>query len=145
RFDCGLLSHSGDISSFPPVDEWLDIARLLELAGYSGVWSAEHHFFWDGWVTPAPPNSVLFGAYVAGRTTKLRIGQQGVCLPDWHPVRVAEDVAMLDHMTHGRVDFGAMRGINNHVSGNFNPAADRRNRQTNEELFWESLKIVRKA
>jgi len=43
----------------------------------------------------------------------LRIGQCGVCLPDWHPLRVAEDVAMLDHMSRGRVEFGVIRGINN--------------------------------
>jgi alkanesulfonate monooxygenase SsuD/methylene tetrahydromethanopterin reductase-like flavin-dependent oxidoreductase (luciferase family) len=145
RFDSGLLSHGGTLSGFPQVGEWLETAPLLESAGYTGVWAAEHHFCWDGWTTPTPTNSLLYGAYVATQTEKLRIGSCGVCLPDWHPIRAAEDAAMLDHMTQGRVEFGIMRGINNRTNGNFNPAADRRDQKTNAELLWESFEIVKKA
>ena len=113
RFDSGLLGHNGDVSKYPPIDEWKDTVQILESAGYGGVWSAEHHFFWDGWTNPVPTNPVMFGAFAAAQTSGLRIGQCGVCLPDWHPLRVAEDVAMLDHMSRGRVEFGVIRGINN--------------------------------
>jgi alkanesulfonate monooxygenase SsuD/methylene tetrahydromethanopterin reductase-like flavin-dependent oxidoreductase (luciferase family) len=145
RFDSGLLAHGGVIDGFPQVDEWTETARLLEDTGYTGVWAAEHHFCWDGWTTPTPTNPLLAGAYMAAHTTTLRIGQCGVCLPDWHPIRAAEDAATLDHMSHGRLDFGMMRGINNRVNANFNPAADRRDQKTNGELLWESFDIVRKA
>jgi alkanesulfonate monooxygenase SsuD/methylene tetrahydromethanopterin reductase-like flavin-dependent oxidoreductase (luciferase family) len=139
------LGHNGDVSNYPPIDEWKETLRILESCGYGGVWSAEHHFFWDGWTNPIPTNPLLFCTFAAAQTTRLRLGQCGVCLPDWHPVRVAEDVAMLDHMSRGRVEFGVIRGINNRVNGNFHPKADRRNQQVNQALFWESLDIIELA
>ena len=145
RFDSGVVVHAGDVSAYPPVVEWRDTAQFLESAGFTGVWCAEHHFFWDGWLAPTPTNPLLFGAYIAAQTTTLRLGQCGVCLPDWHPLRVAEDVATLDHMSDGRVDFGVMRGLNNRVSGNFNADADRRDQKRLQELFWESLELIQMA
>src|ERR1700716_2467418 len=145
RFDSGLVVHAGDISTYPPVAEWRDTAWFLESAGFTGVWCAEHHFFWDGWLAPAPTNPGVFGAYIAAQTTTLRVGQCGVCLPDWHPLRVAEDVATLDHMSGGRVDFGVMRGLNNRVARNLNTDADRSDQKRLQELFWESLEIIQMA
>ncbi len=145
RFDSGLLIHSGRVSNYPPIAEWTQTARFLESAGFTGLWCAEHHFFWDGWTHPTPTNPLLFGAFMASQTTRLRLGQCGVSLPDWHPLHVAEDVLMLDHMTEGRVDFGIIRGLNNRTAGNFNPDADRRDQPRNRALFWESFEVVRKA
>jgi alkanesulfonate monooxygenase SsuD/methylene tetrahydromethanopterin reductase-like flavin-dependent oxidoreductase (luciferase family) len=145
RFDSGLLIHSGEVDGYPQLGEWTETARFLESAGFTGLWCAEHHFFWDGWTHPTPTNPLLFGAFMAGQTSRIRLGQCGVCLPDWHPLHVAEDVAMLDHMTGGRVDFGFIRGLANRTAGNFNPDADRRDQEKNRRLFWESFEIVRKA
>lgn len=145
RFDSGLVVRAGDISNYPPVEEWRGIARFMESAGFTGLWCAEHHFFWDGWLAPTPTNPMLLGAFIAGQTTALRLGQCGVCLPDHHPLRVAEDIATLDHMSGGRVDFGTMRGLNNRVAGNFNPDADRRDQKRLQALFWESLEIIQRA
>jgi alkanesulfonate monooxygenase SsuD/methylene tetrahydromethanopterin reductase-like flavin-dependent oxidoreductase (luciferase family) len=145
RFDSGLLVHSGDISSYPQVEEWKQTASFLESAGFTGLWCAEHHFFWDGWTQPTPTNPLLFCAFMASQTKRLRLGQCGVCLPDWHPLRVAEDIAMLDHMTEGRLDFGMIRGLNNRTAGNFNPDADRRDQAKNQALFWESYDVIQKA
>jgi alkanesulfonate monooxygenase SsuD/methylene tetrahydromethanopterin reductase-like flavin-dependent oxidoreductase (luciferase family) len=145
RFDSGVVVHAGDISNYPPVEEWRGLARFMESAGFTGLWCAEHHFFWDGWLAPTPTNAILLGAFIAGQTTSLRLGQCGVCLPDHHPLRVAEDVATLDHMSGGRVDFGTMRGLNNRVAGNFNADADRRDQKRLQALFWESLEIVQRA
>ena len=145
RFDSGLVVHAGEISNYPPVQEWRGIARFMESAGFTGLWSAEHHFFWDGWLAPTPTNPMLLGAFIAGQTTSLRLGQCGVCLPDHHPLRVAEDIATLDHMSGGRVDFGTMRGLNNRVAGNFNPSADRRDQKRLQALFWESLEVIQGA
>jgi alkanesulfonate monooxygenase SsuD/methylene tetrahydromethanopterin reductase-like flavin-dependent oxidoreductase (luciferase family) len=145
RFDSGLVVHAGDIANYPPVEEWRSTARFMESAGFTGLWCAEHHFFWDGWLAPTPTNPMLLGAFIAGQTTSLRLGQCGVCLPDHHPLRVAEDIATLDHMSGGRVDFGTMRGLNNRVARNFNPAADRRDQPRLQALFWESLEIIQAA
>jgi alkanesulfonate monooxygenase SsuD/methylene tetrahydromethanopterin reductase-like flavin-dependent oxidoreductase (luciferase family) len=145
RFDSGLYSHAGEIRTYPQIEEWREEVRFFDQAGFTTVWVAEHHFFWDGWATPTPTNPILAGADLANQTKRLRIGQCGVCLPDWHPIRVAEDIAMLDHMTKGRVDFGVIKGINGRVNATFHPAADRRNRERNTALFEESLQVVIKA
>jgi alkanesulfonate monooxygenase SsuD/methylene tetrahydromethanopterin reductase-like flavin-dependent oxidoreductase (luciferase family) len=145
RFDSGILNHSGDVSGYPFIKEWTESAQLLEALGFTAIWTAEHHFFWDGWTNPVPTNPILFGAYIAPITKKLRIAQCGVCLPDWHPIRVAEDIAMVDHMSGGRVEFGALRGTNNRVNGNFNRHADRRNQPVSQEVFWETLEIIQLA
>jgi len=81
----------------------------------------------------------------AGQTKKLKLAECGVCLPDWHPIRAAEDVAMLDHMSKGRVEFGALAGVNNRVNGNFNRNADRRNQKVSRALYWETLEIMQLA
>jgi alkanesulfonate monooxygenase SsuD/methylene tetrahydromethanopterin reductase-like flavin-dependent oxidoreductase (luciferase family) len=145
RFDTGLHAHAGDISGYPHIDEWLEMARFCESAGLTGVWVAEHHFCWDGWGTPTPTNTLQFGSFLAGQTTRLRIGQCGVPLPDRHPIMVAEDIALLDHMSNGRVDFGVLPGINNRVNGNFRREADRRDQATNRALFWDCFDIIQKA
>jgi alkanesulfonate monooxygenase SsuD/methylene tetrahydromethanopterin reductase-like flavin-dependent oxidoreductase (luciferase family) len=145
RIDSGLHAHAGDISEFPNIAEWRDQARFAEDAGFGGIWSAEHHFCWDGWGTPTPTNPVMVMAHLSAETSRIRFGQTGVSINDWHPLRVAEDVATLDHMTGGRVDFGFMRGLNNRVAGNFNRAADRRDMKRADAMMWESLDVVLKA
>jgi alkanesulfonate monooxygenase SsuD/methylene tetrahydromethanopterin reductase-like flavin-dependent oxidoreductase (luciferase family) len=146
RFDSGLLSHTGEIDNYPYVDEWLATAKLAESLGYTGVWSAEHHFAYDFGVTPTPTNPLLMGAYFASATKRIRIGQCGTLLAGHHPLRVAEDAAMLDHMSHGRMDFGIMRGLHGKVSYNFDPAPNvpRNHDATNHEVMWESFDIIKK-
>ncbi|MEA2933994.1 MAG: hypothetical protein QOD74_640 [Variibacter sp.] len=145
RFDSGILNHCGDIAGYPRIQEWKDSAQLLEQLGFTAIWAAEHHFFWDGWTNPVPTNPIMFGAFIAANTQKLKVAQCGVCLPDWHPIRVAEDIAMVDHMSGGRVELGALRGVNNRVNGNFNRHADRRNQPVSQEVFWETLDIILEA
>jgi alkanesulfonate monooxygenase SsuD/methylene tetrahydromethanopterin reductase-like flavin-dependent oxidoreductase (luciferase family) len=146
RFDCGLLAHVGDISNYPQVDEWRTLPPLLESCGYTGVWSAEHHFAYDLGITPTPTNPLLFGAFAANITEKLRIGQCGVCMPAWHPFRVAEDAATLDHMTGGRLDFGFMKGLSGKVSTNYDVLAERTrvHEKTNSDVMWEMFDIITK-
>jgi alkanesulfonate monooxygenase SsuD/methylene tetrahydromethanopterin reductase-like flavin-dependent oxidoreductase (luciferase family) len=145
RFDSGLLAHVGEVGNYPQVDEWLALPQLLESCGFTGVWSAEHHFGWDVGVTPTPTNPLMLGAYVAAATKKLRIGQCGVCLPAHHPLRVAEDSAMLDHMTGGRMDFGFMKGLNGKVSSQFDPATaiERNHDKTNNDVMWEAFDVIK--
>lgn len=146
RFDSGLLAHVGDISHYPEVHEWKELAQLLESLGYTGVWAAEHHFAWDQGITPTPTNPLMAGAYIAGATNKLRIGQCGVNLAAHHPLRVAEDVATLDHMSDGRAEFGFMKGLNGKVSLQFDPATGikRDHDRTNGELIWDSFEVIKK-
>ena len=118
--------------------------HLAEQAEFSTVWLTEHHFAHNGYLNAAP-NPILMSADLAAHSKKIRVGQSPVVLPDWHPLRVAEDVALLDNMTEGRVDFGVGRGINERQCMQFNSVADRRDNDISYALFRESLEIIVKA
>ena len=142
RFDSTLYYHVGEDYSWPTLfDEMHETVGLLDELDFGGVWLAEHHFAWDGWYRSGS-NPILFGADVARYSDRLRIGQCGIILPDWHPLRVAEDIAFLDQMTKGRVDFGIAPGINSRACMQFHEAADRRNRPRNQALFEENLDVI---
>jgi alkanesulfonate monooxygenase SsuD/methylene tetrahydromethanopterin reductase-like flavin-dependent oxidoreductase (luciferase family) len=118
--------------------------QLAERLGFSEVWLAEHHFGGEGW--DIAPNPIMTGAYLANLTERIRIGLAAVILPNWHPLRVAEDVALLDHMTNGRVEVGVGRGITNRELTNLNlVGADRRDPDRNWAYFLESVEILKKA
>src|SRR5919108_1020870 len=77
----------------------LRLADLAEPLGFDSLWSVEHHFTDYTMV----PDVIQFLTYMAGRTKKVKLGSMVVVLP-WHdPVRVAEEVSMLDAMSDGRL------------------------------------------
>ena len=80
--------------------EWREEATLFDEAGFTTIWIGEQHF----WI--AAPNPVLINTHLATHTKRLRVGQSACVLPDWHPIRLAEDLALLDNMTRGRLDVG---------------------------------------
>jgi alkanesulfonate monooxygenase SsuD/methylene tetrahydromethanopterin reductase-like flavin-dependent oxidoreductase (luciferase family) len=82
--------------------DYLSDAILAEELGFDFAWYGEHHFTECQW-TPSP---MLVMAAVAARTERLRVGVSVLCLPFHDPIRVAEDIAVLDNLSHGRVDFG---------------------------------------
>jgi alkanesulfonate monooxygenase SsuD/methylene tetrahydromethanopterin reductase-like flavin-dependent oxidoreductase (luciferase family) len=87
-------------------DERLRIAELYDRLGFHAYHLAEHHS------TPlgmAPSPSVLLAA-IAQRTRRLRIGPLVYLLPLYHPLRLAEEIAMLDHLSQGRFEIGIGRG-----------------------------------
>src|SRR5438874_12811931 len=77
-----------------------------EALGYQSVWIAEHHFN-DYGLCPAPQ---VLAAFVAARTTTLRLGMGVSLLPLHHPVDLAEELAVLDVVSGGRLDIGIGRG-----------------------------------
>ena len=89
--------------------------NLAEQGDFTTVWLTEHHFAHNGYLN-APPNPIMMSLDLASHSKKIRVGQAPIVLPDWHPLRVAEDVALLDNMTEGRVDFGVAKGINERES-----------------------------
>jgi len=117
---------------------------LCEQGGFTTSWFTEHHFAHNGYMN-APPNPIQMCTHVASRFDKIRVGTCPIVLPDWHPLRVAEDVAMLDNMSLGRVDFGAAKGINERSTIQFNTDADRRDNSKVMRLYQESLDIILKA
>jgi alkanesulfonate monooxygenase SsuD/methylene tetrahydromethanopterin reductase-like flavin-dependent oxidoreductase (luciferase family) len=87
-------------------DSALEQMLAAEPLGYHSVWIAEHHFN-DYGLCPAPP---VLAAYVAARTTTLRLGMGVSLIPLHHPVDLAEQLAVVDVLSGGRLDVGVGRG-----------------------------------
>jgi alkanesulfonate monooxygenase SsuD/methylene tetrahydromethanopterin reductase-like flavin-dependent oxidoreductase (luciferase family) len=84
----------------------LRLAELAEPLGFESVWGVEHHFT-DYTMCP---DVLQFLSYMAGRTRTIQLGSMVVVLP-WHdPMRVAEEVSMLDNLSGGRLILGMGRG-----------------------------------
>jgi alkanesulfonate monooxygenase SsuD/methylene tetrahydromethanopterin reductase-like flavin-dependent oxidoreductase (luciferase family) len=88
--------------------DWHDVVRAADDLGFWGVSTIEHHFHSEGY--EVGPNPALFNAYWAAITKKVRVGQLGFVMSAQNPLRVAEDVAILDHLTKGRTFVGFARG-----------------------------------
>jgi len=87
--------------------EHLALGDLAEPLGFDSLFALEHHF--TGYAMSPSPTQLL--SYFAGRTHRLTLGTAVIVLP-WHdPVRVAEEIALLDVLSGGRVNFGAGRGF----------------------------------
>src|SRR5438477_5789679 len=102
-FTSGIRTLPG--SPYPLRDlyrDHLEEAVLAEELGFDCVWVSEHHFSPDCW----NPSPFTFLAAVAARTTRVRLGTYVLLLPLHNPLRVAEDVAVLDNISGGRVDLG---------------------------------------
>jgi alkanesulfonate monooxygenase SsuD/methylene tetrahydromethanopterin reductase-like flavin-dependent oxidoreductase (luciferase family) len=85
----------------------LSMADLAEPLGFDSIWGAEHHF--DDYTMC--PNVAQFLTYMAARTKRVKLGSMVMVLP-WHdPVRLAEEVSVLDHLSEGRVILGIGRGL----------------------------------
>jgi alkanesulfonate monooxygenase SsuD/methylene tetrahydromethanopterin reductase-like flavin-dependent oxidoreductase (luciferase family) len=85
----------------------LERIEIMDRTGYDAVWLAEHHFS-DFSVCPSVH---MVGTLAAARTRRLRIGTGVSLAPFYHPLRLAEEVALLDILSGGRVNWGAGRGF----------------------------------
>jgi alkanesulfonate monooxygenase SsuD/methylene tetrahydromethanopterin reductase-like flavin-dependent oxidoreductase (luciferase family) len=81
--------------------------EIMDQSGYDAVWLAEHHFS----SFSVCPSVHMMGTLAAARTTRLRIGTGVSLAPFYHPLRLAEEVALLDVLSGGRVNWGAGRGF----------------------------------
>jgi alkanesulfonate monooxygenase SsuD/methylene tetrahydromethanopterin reductase-like flavin-dependent oxidoreductase (luciferase family) len=87
-------------------DETIEQIVLAEQLGFEYAWLGEHHFSNYGYST----NPFLTIAKAAALTTRIRFSQGVNVTPLWHPIRLAEDIAVTDILTHGRLDVGLGRG-----------------------------------
>jgi alkanesulfonate monooxygenase SsuD/methylene tetrahydromethanopterin reductase-like flavin-dependent oxidoreductase (luciferase family) len=111
----------------------LRFADLAEPLGFESIWGVEHHFT-DYTMCP---DVLQFLTYCAGRTQRVQLGSMVVVLPWHHPMRVAEQVVMLDHMSNGRVIFGIGRGLGRVEFGGFAV-----NQEDSREIFVESAQMI---
>ncbi len=130
------------------------ILRQVEDLGFDFVAFSEHHFHVEG--LEVSNNPILLGCWAAMQTSRIRIGQMGSVLPARNPILMAEDLAMLDHMSGGRMCAGFARGyqarhvmtIGQKMNAVWTAANDpdfAEHDRINRELFNEHYEIIRKA
>jgi alkanesulfonate monooxygenase SsuD/methylene tetrahydromethanopterin reductase-like flavin-dependent oxidoreductase (luciferase family) len=91
------------------------LALLAEELGFDVVWAVEHHFYDYSFC----PDNTEWLASIAARTQRIDVGTAAVIMPWNEPLRVAEKVALLDHIADGRLRFGMGRGLSRREYGHF--------------------------
>ncbi len=133
--ELGIFDHL-DRRAVPLHEHYESRLRLLEkyeAAGFSAYHLAEHHATPLG-TAPAPG---IFLAAATQRTQRIRLGPCVYCMPLYNPLRLIEEVCMLDQLSRGRFDFGVGRGIVPYEMAYF----DLHHLET-EEIYLETLEIV---
>ncbi len=92
----------------------LDLIEAYDAASFHAYHLAEHH----GTPLGTAPSPSLFLAAAAGRSSRLRLGALVFCLPLYHPIRLLEEICMLDQLSNGRLELGVGRGISP-IEGDF--------------------------
>lgn len=110
--------------------------EVMDRTGYDAVWLAEHHFS----SYSVCPSVHLMGMHVADRTARLRIGMAVTLAAFYHPLRIAEEVALLDVLSGGRVNWGAGRGFDRTEHAAFDVTAEE-----SYPRFRENIDIVQRA
>lgn len=107
----GVLQFFGWLDRSVPLPSIYEMALerigIMDTAGYDAVWLAEHHFS----SFSVCPSVHMMGVMAAARTRRLRIGTAVSLAPFYNPLRLAEEVALLDVLSGGRVNWGAGRGF----------------------------------
>ena len=133
--------------------DYVSSAVEAERLGYDSFWTTEHHFQYEGY--EVIPNGIQISTWIAARTQRLRLGTLFNIVPQWNPMRLAEDFSTLHNLSGGRGILGVGRGtvprevlhLNDKgvsIGSHDNPeqaADDERNRK----VFEESMEIVRRA
>ena len=140
------------------VHEWVDIIKAAEEMGIWGAATIEHHLHSEGY--EVGPNPGVLNAWWAGQFKKIHIGALGYVMASQDPIRVAEETAIIDHLTEGRYFVGLARGYQSrwtNILGQFTDsvatvsdggAADQKNRDIFEERVamlldcWKNDSVV---
>lgn len=130
--------------------DFVDLAKVADEVGFDTFWYTEHHFQHEGY--EVVPNQVLLGLYSAAVTRRLNFGQMFNIVPQWNPLRLAEDFAAADILTGGRMRFGVGRGtvpremqtLGAKIESGDN-AMDALAEQANREHFAEAMAAIRAA
>ena len=133
------------------LDELRKLAVLADDAGFDVFATTEHHFHSEGYETSVAP--LLLYTDLAARTRRIKFAPLGLVLPAWDPIRAAEELAVLDHLTKGRLYAGFARGYQDrwvnvlgqqyHVTGA--PMDGSNIDQHNRKVYEEAVQIIKKA
>ena len=117
------------------------VAKAVDELGYYSFWTAEHHFQPEGY--ECLPNLLMLYVHLAHVTENVKLGCGFNITPMWHPLRLAEDFAVADILTGGRVIMGVGRGYHTREVETFgSPLLDQ---DANRDLFEEQVEILLKA
>ena len=125
------------------LDETREITEYCDKSKWDSIWYTEHHFNHEG--MESLTNPLMMGVDAAARTNDIRIGQACNVITFHNPIRMAEDIALLDQLSKGRVEIGIGRGIYGREAINLNKEADMKDQAKNFRLFEETLTILKKA
>jgi probable F420-dependent oxidoreductase len=128
------LPHVDPLSRY--YAESLEEVAVADQLGFDAIWMSEHHLTPDGLL----PSPLVMAAAIGARTSRLRIGTNIVVLPLHHPLRVAEDAAVADLVSGGRLVLGVGQGYAEEEFVAF--GAERRHRGT---LLEEGVAVLRQA
>ena len=132
------------------IEQIIDAGVVCDRLGFDSFWLTEHHFQYEGY--EVIPNGILVGTILAERTEQIRIGMAFNIVPQWHPLRLAEDFATLHNVSGGRGILGVGRGtvpreaeaLGTKIGSFDNPdkaAAD----ELNRKQFEEAMHVIRLA
>ena len=100
-------NYGGALDDATHVAHETRLAELVEPLGFDGAFVVEHHFF----DYAACPDNAQFLSWLAAKTSRIRLGTGAFILPWNDPLRVAEKIVLLDHLSHGRAVLGLGRGL----------------------------------
>jgi len=95
-----------EVSHRQVFEDLTELTSMAENGGFSTVWIGEHHAM-EYTISPSPMPLL---AYLAGQTSRIRLGAGTIIAPFWHPIRVAGECALLDVISNGRMEVGLARG-----------------------------------
>lgn len=131
-----LLENPAGKTEQQIVREQMAILRGAEELGFDSVWPAEHHFSEYGYCVST---AVMLSA-LTEVTQRIRLGTGIVVLPFHNPIRVAEEFALLDLMSNGRIDFGVGRGYQPHEFRGYGV-----DQSKSRGMFNEALEVILQA
>lgn len=128
--------------------DWIDIIRAAEDLGVWGASTIEHHLHSEGY--EVGPNPGILNAWWAGQFKKIHIGALGYVMATQDPIRVAEETAILDHITEGRYFVGFARGYQSRWTNTLGQFTETRatlsdgssDDERNREIFEERINMV---
>jgi len=87
-------------------EEFIELCQIADKSGFSTIWTGEHH----GMNFTIAPNPFINIADLARRTKNVKLGTATIVAPFWHPIKLAEEAAMTDIISNGRLELGIARG-----------------------------------
>jgi alkanesulfonate monooxygenase SsuD/methylene tetrahydromethanopterin reductase-like flavin-dependent oxidoreductase (luciferase family) len=118
------------------VSDTRSMVKLAEDIGFGTAWFAEHHF--TNYSISVSP--LMLAAHMAGETSRIKVGAAVVVLPLYHPMRVAQEIALLDQLSNGRAMLGVGTGYQPYEFERYNVTV-----QNRTEIFLEYWDIVEQA